>query len=81
MVKPTKENVKENIILYQGKESSQQLLEVLHIQMEYCEGTTLRSVIDKGLYENKERIWRLLREIVEGLVYVHSQVSFIGRLL
>ncbi|CAB3984769.1 eIF-2-alpha kinase GCN2-like [Paramuricea clavata] len=56
-----------------GKESSQQLLEVLHIQMEYCGGTTLRSVIDKGLYENKERIWRLLREIVEGLVYVHSQ--------
>lgn len=47
--------------------------------MEYCEKSTLRSVIDEGLYENQERIWRLLREIVEGLVHVHSQVGFCGR--
>ena len=62
-------------------ESSQDLkpqLQSLHIQMEYCEKSTLRNVIDEGLYKNQRRIWRLLREIVEGLVHVHSQVSLIG---
>jgi translation initiation factor 2-alpha kinase 4 len=62
-------------------ESSQDLkpqLQCLYIQMEFCEKSTLRSVIDEGLYKNQQRIWRLLREIVEGLVHVHSQVSFIG---
>ena len=46
--------------------------------MEYCEKSTLRNAIDEGLYKNQQRIWRLLREIVEGLVHVHSQVSLIG---
>ena len=46
--------------------------------MEYCEKSTLRNAIDEGLYKNQRRIWRLLREIVEGLVHVHSQVSLIG---
>ena len=50
-------------------------LQHLYIQMEFCENSTLRSAIDEGLYKNQERIWRLLREIVEGLVHVHSQVS------
>ena len=53
-------------------------LQSLYIQMEYCEKSTLRNAIDEGLYKNQQRIWRLLREIVEGLVHVHSQVSFIG---
>jgi serine/threonine protein kinase len=52
---------------------------VLYIQMEYCEGNTLRNVINEDLYKNKERIWRLFREILKGLGYIHSQVSFIGR--
>ena len=49
-------------------------LQYLYIQMEFCEKRTLRSVIDEGLYMNQDRVWRLLREIVEGLVHVHSQV-------
>ena len=46
----------------------------LYIQMEYCEKSTLRNVIDEGLYKNPDRTWRLFREIVEGLAHVHSQV-------
>ena len=46
----------------------------LYIQMEYCEKSTLRNVIDEGLYKNPSRMWRLFREIVEGLSHVHSQV-------
>ena len=47
----------------------------LYIQMEYCEKSTLRNVIDEGLYKNTDRMWRLFREIVEGLAHVHSQVN------
>ena len=47
---------------------------ILYIQMEWC-STTLRKVIDeskeKPLDENE--IWRLVRQILEGLVYIHSQ--------
>lgn len=47
---------------------------VLFIQMEYCEKSTLRNCIDEGLYRNPERVWRLFREIVEGLGHIHQQV-------
>ena len=50
----------------------------LYIQMEYCEKSTLRNVIDEGLHKNPDRMWRLFREIVEGLAHVHSQVSFVS---
>ena len=36
--------------------------------------STLRYLIEEGLHGDKERIWRLFREIVEGLVHIHSQV-------
>ena len=59
-----------------GNESSAEYvrLQYLYIQMEYCEKSTLRNLIDEGLHGDKERIWRLFREIVEGLVHIHSQV-------
>jgi len=47
---------------------------VMYIQMEFC-ATTLRHIIDnrslqgKGEYE----IWRLVRQIIEALVYIHKQ--------
>ncbi|KAJ1652233.1 eukaryotic translation initiation factor 2-alpha kinase [Dispira simplex] len=44
---------------------------ILYIQMEYCENNTLRDAIDQGL--NMEEGWRLFRQILEGLVYIHSQ--------
>ncbi|KAK9497669.1 hypothetical protein O3M35_004354 [Rhynocoris fuscipes] len=45
----------------------------LYIQMEFCEKSTLRNAIDEGLCSDMERIWRLFREIVEGLYHIHQQ--------
>ena len=61
-----------------GSESSTEHVQLLYlyIQMEYCGESTLRNLIDEGLHKDKERIWRLFREIVEGLVHIHSQVMY-----
>ncbi|XP_030637296.1 eIF-2-alpha kinase GCN2 [Chanos chanos] len=45
----------------------------LYIQMEYCEKSTLRDTIDQGLYRDSSRLWRLFREILDGLAYIHEQ--------
>lgn len=45
----------------------------MYIQMEFCEKSTLRTAIDNNLYSNKERLWRLFREITEGLAHIHQQ--------
>ena len=47
---------------------------ILYIQMQYCE-TTLRRLIDDGkVAEMKENeIWRLVRQILEALAYIHDQ--------
>ena len=43
--------------------------------MEYCENETLRQLIDAGqLHSDKELVWRLFRELVEGLEHIHSKV-------
>ncbi|KAG7259067.1 hypothetical protein CRUP_026599, partial [Coryphaenoides rupestris] len=42
----------------------------LYIQMEYCEKSTLRDTIDQGLYQDNSRLWRLFREILDGLAYI-----------
>ena len=49
-------------------------IQYLYIQMEYCEKNTLRNLIDDGLFKDQEKVWRLVREIVEGLAHIHSQV-------
>ncbi len=42
--------------------------------MEYCEKSTLRRAIDNlQLINNTYLIWRLFREILLGLEYIHSQ--------
>lgn len=44
-------------------------------QMEYCEQSTLRDVIDKqSLYKDEGRVWRLFRELVDGIAHIHEQV-------
>nr|XP_023414544.1 eIF-2-alpha kinase GCN2 [Loxodonta africana] len=48
----------------------------LYIQMEYCEKSTLRDTIDQGLYQDTTRLWRLFREILDGLAYIHEKVNF-----
>jgi len=47
---------------------------ILYIQMEYC-STTLRKLIDEGECEKMEQneIWRLVRQTLEALVYIHSR--------
>ncbi|KAL8848837.1 MAG: hypothetical protein Q9221_006133 [Calogaya cf. arnoldii] len=44
----------------------------LYIQMEYCEKKTLRDVIRSGIYDNVQEAWRYLRQILQGLVHIHS---------
>ena len=46
---------------------------ILYIQMEFCEKSTLRTAIDENLYLDKERLWKLFREMVEGLFHIHQQ--------
>ncbi|VEN50557.1 unnamed protein product, partial [Callosobruchus maculatus] len=48
-------------------------IDFMYIQMEFCEKSTLRTAIDDNLYLNEDRLWRLFREIVEGLVHIHQQ--------
>ncbi|XP_062973789.1 eIF-2-alpha kinase GCN2 [Elgaria multicarinata webbii] len=50
-----------------------QTVHYLYIQMEYCEKSTLRDTIDQGLYEDTNRFWRLFREILDGLAYIHEK--------
>ncbi|XP_055679382.1 eIF-2-alpha kinase GCN2 isoform X2 [Lutzomyia longipalpis] len=45
----------------------------MYIQMEFCEKSTLRTAIDGGLCNDTERLWRLFREIAEGLSHIHQQ--------
>ncbi|KAL2098648.1 hypothetical protein ACEWY4_005128 [Coilia grayii] len=45
----------------------------LYIQMEYCERSTLRDTIDQALHLDSSRLWRLFREILDGLAYIHEQ--------
>jgi serine/threonine protein kinase len=43
--------------------------------MEYCEGNTLKQLIDRGILQQKPNmIWMLLREILDGLRHMHSKV-------
>ncbi|XP_075700939.1 eIF-2-alpha kinase GCN2 [Rhinoderma darwinii] len=50
-----------------------QTVHYLYIQMEYCERSTLRDTIDQGLCLDNNRLWRLFREILDGLAYIHEQ--------
>lgn len=45
---------------------------ILYISMEYCEKRTLRDLISRNLYQNTPEIWRLFRQILEGLAHIHS---------
>ncbi|XP_071963594.1 eIF-2-alpha kinase GCN2-like [Antedon mediterranea] len=54
-------------------DGSKGTLQYLYIQMEFCEKSTLRTAIDAGLWKDSKRVWRYFREIVEGLVHIHSQ--------
>uniref|UniRef100_A0A3Q3NKE2 eIF-2-alpha kinase GCN2 n=1 Tax=Labrus bergylta TaxID=56723 RepID=A0A3Q3NKE2_9LABR len=57
-----------DIIFDNGDESTDDLSE-----MEYCEKSTLRDTIDQGLHQDQNRLWRLFREILDGIAYIHEQ--------
>lgn len=48
-------------------------IQFMYIQMEFCEKSTLRTAIDAELHKDADRVWRLFREIVEGLAHIHQQ--------
>ncbi|KAI1776169.1 serine/threonine-protein kinase gcn2 [Hypoxylon cercidicola] len=45
---------------------------VMYISMEYCEKRTLRDLIQRHLWKDTEEVWRLFRQILEGLVHIHG---------
>ena len=45
----------------------------MYIQMEFCDKQTLRNCIDNDLFRDTAKVWRMFREIVEGLVHIHTQ--------
>ncbi len=48
--------------------------DVLYIQMEFCENRTLREAIEsRELALNRFRVWKLFRQIVEGINHFHSK--------
>ncbi|KAH8293934.1 hypothetical protein KR054_006754 [Drosophila jambulina] len=53
--------------------SPKPLMQVMYIQMEFCEKCTLRTAIDDNLFDDTDRLWRLFREIAEGLSHIHQQ--------
>ncbi|KAI0243610.1 eukaryotic translation initiation factor 2-alpha kinase [Massospora cicadina] len=51
-----------------GQEAAQR---VLYIQMEYCDRSTLRDVIDEGVLVDDA--WKFFRQVLAGLDHLHSQ--------
>ncbi|KAK3374058.1 anticodon binding domain of tRNAs-domain-containing protein [Lasiosphaeria ovina] len=45
---------------------------ILYISMEYCEKRTLRDLISRHLCREPQEVWRLFRQILEGLVHIHG---------
>lgn len=49
-------------------------VDVLYIQMEYCDGMTLREAIDRGqVHTDVALLWKFFRQILDGLAYIHSK--------
>uniref|UniRef100_A0A672V586 eIF-2-alpha kinase GCN2 n=1 Tax=Strigops habroptila TaxID=2489341 RepID=A0A672V586_STRHB len=71
---PTTDSESEIIFDNEDENSKGQLPVSIKIKlMEYCEKSTLRDTIDQGLYEDTSRLWRLFREILDGLAYIHEK--------
>lgn len=51
---------------------------ILYIQMEFCENNTLLNLIDQGLPGNSNEYWRLFKQILEAVSYIHLS-GFIHR--
>lgn len=68
-------NGRNNLVLKRTRSSSRfqrAFKTVLYISMEYCEKRTLRDLIKRGLHKDNEEVWRLFRQILEGLAHIHG---------
>ena len=46
--------------------------------MEFCENNTLLNLIEQGLPNNPDEYWRLFRQLLEAVSYIHRE-GFIHR--
>lgn len=60
------------------RQSKPQGSSILYIQMEFCENNTLLNLIEQGLPGNPKEYWRLFRQILEAVSYIHNE-GFIHR--
>ncbi|KAG6006935.1 hypothetical protein E4U21_006554 [Claviceps maximensis] len=60
------------VIMKRAKYYQRPYRTILYISMEYCEKRTLRDLISRGLYQATAEIWRLFRQILEGLTHIHG---------
>ncbi|XP_059168618.1 eIF-2-alpha kinase GCN2-like isoform X2 [Physella acuta] len=67
------ENINSNTEEPEVQSDGEHVVKILYIQMECCEERTLRNTIDEGLCTDMNRVWRLFREIVEGLAHIHDK--------
>ncbi|GEQ72664.1 hypothetical protein JCM33374_g6351 [Metschnikowia sp. JCM 33374] len=67
-----------DVIQLEYGQTKSQAKSVLYIQMEFCENNTLLDLIEKGLPDNANEYWRLFRQILEAVSYIHSS-GFIHR--
>lgn len=72
-VQETREIADKNNVEKKETSPSANEIQFMYIQMEFCEKSTLRTAIDNELYEDEERVWRLFREMVEGIAHIHQQ--------
>lgn len=61
-----------------NKEIRQNQKCILYIQMEFCENNTLLNLIEQGLPGNQNEYWRLFRQLLEAVSYIHRE-GFIHR--
>ncbi|KAL8388988.1 hypothetical protein RB595_008881 [Gaeumannomyces hyphopodioides] len=56
-----------------GRRLSQRPIQkMIYIVMEYCEKRTLRDLIANKLSDDTNEIWRLFRQILEGMQHIHA---------
>ncbi|KAI0167015.1 serine/threonine-protein kinase gcn2 [Hypoxylon sp. FL1284] len=55
-----------------SRSSTRHFRTVMYISMEYCDKRTLRDLIQRHLWKDTEDVWRLFRQILEGLVHIHG---------
>ncbi len=45
---------------------------IMYISMEYCEKRSLRDLITRNLSRTMPEVWRLFRQLLEGLAHIHG---------